>query len=468
MPKAFSMHPITPEPGLFNDLFHSIDQQRDEAISRLIDYVRRPSISAQGVGMHETVAYLAELLERLGLAPQVLASERWPALLGKRMVAPELPTVLLYGHYDVQPPDPLDAWISPPFAPEVRGGRIYGRGVGDNKGQHFAQLLALEALLACRGELPCNVLVLLDGEEEIGSPGLPALVRTNRAALHADLVITSDGPLHESGRALVVCGCRGVLSFELRAQGANRDLHSGNWGGIAPNPLWTLVHLLATMKNEHGAITIAGFHDDVQPLGPTERAALAAWPEDIAGVLRDLGLERLDEPDGRGLAERLCAHPTLTINGIHGGYSGPGSKTVLPHSASAKCDIRLVAAQRAEDIFDKVCAHVRQHAPGVEVVWQGAMEPSKTPLDSPFLAPICAAVAAARGETPLVVPALGGSLPDYVWTQILGVPAFIVPYANADEANHAPNENLDVEHFIGGIKTGAAMLTLLGHMSLPV
>ncbi|GAB4201767.1 MAG: M20/M25/M40 family metallo-hydrolase [Roseiflexaceae bacterium] len=449
----------------FADLFRYIDQRRDEAVGRLIDYVRRPSISTQGIGMEATLAYLAELLGRLGLEPQVLPTPHWPALLGRRMVAPERPTVLLYGHYDVQPPDPLDAWHSPPFEPEVRNGRIYGRGVGDNKGQHFAQLLALEALLACRGELPCNVLVLLDGEEEIGSPSLPELVRTHRADLRADLVITSDGPVHESGRGLVVCGCRGVLSFELRAQGANRDLHSGNWGGVAPNPLWTLVHLLATMKNQRGEITIAGFGDAVQPLSDAERAALAAWPEDTGAVLRDLGLERLDAPEGRSLAERLCAHPTLTINGIHGGYGGPGSKTVLPHTAVAKCDIRLVAAQRAEDIFAKVVAHVRQHAPDVEVVWQGAMDPSKTPLDSPFLAPICAGVAAARGECPLVVPALGGSLPDYVWTEILGIPAFIVPYANADEANHAPNENLEIDRFIGGIKTGAAMLTLLGSIS---
>ncbi len=458
---------MTQEPNEFQDLFAYIDQRRDESISRLIDYVRRPSISAQGIGMEETVAYLAELLGRLGLAPQVLPTGRWPALLGRRAAAPGLPTVLLYGHYDVQPPEPLDAWVSPPFEPALRDGRIYGRGVGDNKGQHFAQLLALEALLACRGELPCNVLVLLDGEEEIGSPSLPDLVRNNRAALRADLVITSDGPVHKSGRALVECGCRGVLSFELRARGANRDLHSGNWGGVAPNPLWTLVHLLATMKNEQGEITIAGFHDAILPPSPAERAALDAWPEDVGEVLRDLELDRLDAPDGRSLAERLSVYPTLTINGLHGGYSGPGSKTVLPHTAVAKCDIRLVAAQRAEDIFVKVCAHVRRHAPGVEVVWQGAMDPSKTPLDSPFLAPIRAAVEAARGETPLVVPALGGSLPDYVWTQILGVPAFIVPYANADEANHAPNENLEVERFIGGIKTGAAMLTLLGRMALP-
>lgn len=453
------------QPPDLSDVFEYIDAYRGKALGRLIDYVGRPSVSTDGTGMAAIVPYLADMLERLGLAPQVIPTPHWPMLLGRRAAGqPDRPTVLLYGHYDVQPPDPLDAWISPPFAPEVRGGRVYGRGVGDNKGQHLAQLLALEALLACRAELPCNVLVLLDGEEEIGSPSLPEVVRARREELRADLVITSDGPAHESGRALIVCGCRGVLSFELRARGANRDLHSGNWGGVAPNPLWTLVHLLATMKDAAGRVTIAGFYDDVLPLSEPERAALAEWPDDPAAAMRELGLDRLDAPPGRSLAERLCAHPTFTINGLHGGYGGPGSKTVLPHTAVAKCDMRLVAGQRAETVFARVREHVRRHAPEVEVVWQGAMNPSKTPLDSPFLVPLRAAVEAGQGHAPLVVPALGGSLPDYVWTEILGVPAFIVPYANADEANHAPNENLEVERFISGIKTGAAMLAYLGVM----
>jgi acetylornithine deacetylase/succinyl-diaminopimelate desuccinylase-like protein len=260
----------------------------------------------------------------------------------------------------------------------------------------------------------------------------------------------------------VVFGARGVLSFELRAHGASRDLHSGNWGGVAPNPLWTLVHLLATMKNAHGEITIDGFGDDVVPLTAQEQAALAQQPADVAAILSTAGLAQFDAPPDRSYAERLSAWPTFTINGLHGGYDGPGSKTVLPHTAVAKCDMRLVVAQRAEDVFAKVVAHVQQHAPNVEVVWQGAMEPSKTPLDSPFTAPIKAGIEAAQGVPPLLIPALGGSLPDYVWTQILGIPAFTVPYANADEANHAPNENIEIERFIAGIKTGAAMLSYLG------
>ena len=322
--------------------------------------------------------------------------------------------------------------------------------------------MALETLLACRGKLPCNIKVLFEGEEEIGSPQMAPFIQAHREELMADLVITSDGPVHESGRSLVVLGVRGVLTFELRARGANRDLHSGNWGGIAPDPLWTLVHLLATMKNERGEVTIEGFYENVKRLTELERKAIARLPHDVEEVKRSLGLQRLDQPLNRSLAERLSAWPTFTINGLHGGYAGPGSKTVLPHEAFAKCDIRLVEAQTTDEIFAKVEAHVQRHAPEVMLIRHGAMEPSKTPLESPFTQPILHAITAAQGEEPLQVPALGGSLPDYVFTKILGIPAFTVPYANADESNHAPNENLEVERFFRGIKTGAAMLSYLG------
>jgi len=446
------------------DVFAYVDARRQEFIGRLIDYVRRPSISAHGIGIGEVAEYIAGVMNRLGLESRIVPTAGWPVVLGQRADAPGAPTVLLYGHYDVQPPDPLDAWLSPPFEPTIRDGRLYARGVGDNKGQHLAQILAVESLLACRGSLPCNVIVLLEGEEELGSPHMPAFVRAYRAQLGADLVITADGPVHESGRSCICFGVRGVVSFELRARGANRDLHSGNWGGVAPNPLWSLVHLLGTMKNDRGEITIDGFYDNVEPQTELERAALADLPVDVAAVTQELGLEHLDQPRDRPFYDRLSAWPTLTINGLHGGYGGQGSKTVLPHEAFAKCDIRLVEAQTVEEIFGKVEAHVRRHAPDVEIIRQGGMDPSKTPIDSPFTAPLRQGIIAAQGEPPLFVPAMGGSLPDYVFTKILRLPAFGVPYANADEANHAPNENLEIERFITGIKTGAAILAHLGAM----
>jgi acetylornithine deacetylase/succinyl-diaminopimelate desuccinylase-like protein len=448
-----------------NDIFAHIEAHRAEYLARLMAYVSRPSISAHGVGIAETAEWLLGELQALGMAARLVETPGWPVVVGRRMDHLGAPTVLLYGHYDVQPPDPLEAWDSPPFVPEIRNGRMYGRGVGDNKGQHLAQLLAIEATLAVRGKLPCNVVVMLEGEEEVGSPHLAQIVVAERELLACDLVVTADGPLPEDGRPAIHFGVRGVLSFELRARGAKRDLHSGNFGGIAPNPLWTLVHLLGTMKNEQGEITIAGFYDAVQPASALELAALQALPADVARMLRELELARLDAPADRLLNDRLALWPTLTINGLHGGYGGPGSKTVLPHEAFAKCDMRLVADQTVEDVFAKVQAHIRQHAPEVEVIFQGGMDPSKTPLDSPFATPIRDAIREAQGVEPLLVPALGGSLPDYVWTKILGVPAFVTPYANHDETNHAPNENLEVERFIAGIKTGAALLANVGKVS---
>jgi acetylornithine deacetylase/succinyl-diaminopimelate desuccinylase-like protein len=445
-------------------IFSYIDKNRDHFINRLVEYLRHPSISAHGIGMDVVADYLMNWLVQLGFEVHLMPTPGWPLVLGRRFDQPKAPTVLLYGHYDVQPPDPLDEWISPPFEPTIRNGRLYARGAGDNKGQHFAQILAVESILAVNGQLPCNVILLLEGEEETGSPHIADFIRTHRDLLTADLVITSDGPLPDDRHPTIEFGVRGVIGFELRAHGAIRDLHSGNFGGVAPNPLWTLVHLLNSMKNILGEITIEGFYDNVQSPTELEREVLARLPVDENAALRDLGISHFDEPVGRPYYERLSCWPTLTINGLHGGYGGPESKTVLPHEAFAKCDIRLVEAQTTEEIFAKVEAHVWKHAPEVEFIRQGGMNPSKTPLDSAFVEPLRQAILTATRKEPLLVPAMGGSLPDYVFTKILGIPDFTVPYANADEANHAPNENLELELFIRGIRTGVAMLTCLGKM----
>jgi acetylornithine deacetylase/succinyl-diaminopimelate desuccinylase-like protein len=451
------------EPRL-DDVFAHVDANRASFVERLAGWVRTPSVSATGQGMPEAAGHARDLVAAAGLEATVAGTDGWPLVLGQRAGPPGAPTVLVYGHYDVQPPDPLDAWASPPFEPEVRDGRLYGRGGADNKGQHLAQLLAVESLLATRGELPCTVKVVLDGEEEIGSPHLAGFAAAQRELLAADLVVWSDGPVDPGGGWRLVFGVRGIASFELRARGANRSLHSGNWGGVAPNPLWTLVHLLATMKDPEGRITVDGFGDEVEPLGSAELAALDRLPVDVGAVKADLGLERLDAPVDRGFAERLAAWPTLTINGLHGGYGGQGTQTVLPAEAVAKCDVRLVHAQRADDVYGKLEAHVRRNAPGVELVRQGSMEPSRTPMDSPWTAPVRAGMAAAQGAEPLLVPVLGGSLPLHVFTGVLGLPTFGIPLGNPDQANHAPNENLDLERFHSGIKTAAAVLAKLGFL----
>ena len=439
-----------------------IEANQQTYLDRLIAYLSQPSISAHGIGIQETADFLKSWLLDLGFEADLKSTAGWPMVLGRRIEDANLPTVLLYGHYDVQPADPLELWESPPFEPTIRNGRLYARGVGDNKGQHTAHLFAIESLLASQGKLPCNIIFLLEGEEEVGSPHIADFIKTHKEELKADLVVISDGPVDPSGRSSIEFGVRGVVSFELRAKGANRDLHSGNWGGVAPNPLWTLVHLLATMKNDKGLITIDGLYDHVEQPTALEKKALAKLPIDIQAIKADLELEFLDAPQERPFFERLSLWPTLTINGLHGGYGGPASKTVLPNTAVAKCDIRLVEAQTASEIFDKVEAHVKKHAPKVELVRQGGMDPSKTPLDSHFTKPIHEAITAVQGEDPLYRPAMGGSLPNYVFTKILGLHTFVVPYANADEDNHAPNENMEVWRIFNGIKTSAAILISLG------
>lgn len=443
-------------------IFAHIDTQADSFVERLMGYVRHPSISAQNIGIREVSALLVDILTGLGMEAEAVPTDGHPMVLGRRGDDPAKPTVLLYGHYDVQPPEPLEAWHSPPFEPEIRDGRIWARGVGDNKGQHFAQLLAIESHLAVHGTLPCNVIFLLEGEEEVGSPHIADFVRRHGDRLKADLVVTADGPLHASGRPVVTFGVRGMAGFELRARTAASDAHSGNYGGVMPNAIWKLVHLLATMKAPDGTITIDGLHAPIVAPTEQEKQAAAALPLDLEAFLSKTGMAELDAPADRPFYDRLMFHPTLTINGLHGGYGGPGSKTVLPAEAVAKCDIRLVEAMTPEQVFAAVGAHVAKHAPDVEFVPMGGMLPSKTPMDSPFAPAVIDAVTRAHGTEPLLYPVVGGSLPDYVFTKILGLPAFVTPYANADEANHAPNENLEIRCFLNGIRTGAALLTRLG------
>ena len=444
-------------------VFARIEDNRAAFLDRLIAYLKHPSISAENIGIDEVGALLVEMLTEIGLETRLVPTDGHPMVVARWEKAPGKPTVLLYGHYDVQPPDPLDKWVSPPFEPAIRDGRLYARGVGDNKGQHFAQILAIESHLKVHGVLPCNVILLLEGEEEIGSPHIAGFVRANTHLLKADLAITADGPRHASGAPTIKFGSRGVVSFELRCKHASRDVHSGNYGGVVPNPIWTLVHLLGTMKNSAGEITIDGLHDDVLPPSPEELAAIERLPLDVEAVKASLGLTRLDAPADVPFYNRLCFRPTLTINGFHGGYGGPGSKTVLPNEAFVKCDIRLVEAQDPEDILRKVAAHVAKHAPEVEFVSvEMGMQPSKTPIASPYTAPLRRAFVAAQGEEPLLIPAGFGSLPGYVFTKILRIPAFVTPYANPDEANHAPNENMTLDCFHSGVRTGAALLHELG------
>ncbi|WP_032918502.1 M20/M25/M40 family metallo-hydrolase [Mesorhizobium erdmanii] len=462
MNKSFDQSPCAKE---LSQVFAHIDSNKDLFVDRLLEYLRHPSISVENIGMEVVAELLVRMLSDLGFEAQMIQTPGCPVVMARWERVPGAPTVLLYGHYDVQPPDPLEAWVSPPFEPRIRDGRVYARGAGDNKGQHFAQILALESHLAVHGRLPCNVLFLLEGEEEVGSPNLAGFVRAHVDRLKSDLVVTADGPGHESGQPIITYGVRGIASFELRARAANRDVHSGNFGGVVPNPIWTLVHLLATMKNRDGEITIDGFYDDVVPPTDIERVAATSLRLEADHIKQEFGLIELDAPTDRPVADRLMFHPTFTINGFHGGYGGAGSKTVLPHEALVKCDARLVERQNPEDILAKMEAHVKKNAPGVEFVRTESTLPSKTPLDSPFSDVVQHAVYAAHGVEPLIYPTLPATLPDYVFTKLLGAPSFVIPYANYDEANHAPNENITIDCFLKGIRTGAALLDGLGRLA---
>jgi acetylornithine deacetylase/succinyl-diaminopimelate desuccinylase-like protein len=303
------------------------------------------------------------------------------------------------------------------------------------------------------------VKILLEGEEEVGSPHIEAFIEENRDLVAADLVVTADGPLDPSGRPVIMFGTRGAVRFDLIARGASRDLHSGNFGGIAPNAVWTLVHLLATMKSPDGTITIDGIYDDIAEPGAMERAAADALPVDLDALKAELAIDALDAPVDRPYFDRLMFQPTLTINGIVGGYTGRGIKTVIPCEARAKCDIRLVDGMTPERVLSLVEDHVRRNAPGVEVVRQGGgKHPSRTPMGTPLAQALERAVTRGHGEAPLLYPMIGASGPDSAFTRILGIPAFFVPYANADERNHAPDENIGIDFFLKGVRTGASII----------
>jgi len=428
-------------------------------VDRLLKYLSWPTISAQNVGIREGAQVLCEAMTRASLKAEIIETPFHPVVVGKSAMVTGRRTILWYGHYDVQPAEPLDQWVTPPFEPRERDGRIYARGAGDNKGQHFAFLMALETLAAMGESALCNIIMVVDGEEEIGSPGLPSFVQKHAELLgQADLVVVADGSMHPSGNPLIQFGVRGVVAFELKASGANRDLHSGNFGNVAPNPAWDIVHLLSTMKNSHGDITVEGLHDAVVAPTEAEEAAMKRIPLDVDSILKGLDLERLDEPQELSYFHRLMFRPTLTINGLSSGYSGEGAKTIIPATATAKCDIRLVNAQEPEHVLRCLKAHVRKHAPNVTLVRSFEMAPAKTPMDSPIAMRLSRAIEKVHGKEPYLYPTVGGSLLTSVFSKDLGLPTFVVPYANHDQRNHSPNENICVKNFLDGIKTSAAIL----------
>jgi len=400
-------------------------------------------------------------METAGISTRLRPTGGQPAIYGEIVGPPGAPTVLFYGHYDVQPPEPLELWHTPPFEPTVRIGRIYGRGVADNKGQHLCHIWAVRAWREAVGELPVTVKFLIEGEEEIGSPHLPDLVQERRDLLRADLAYTSDGGMHPSGRPAVYFSVRGMLYVEIEVRGASADAHSGNKGNVLPQPAWELVELLHSLRGPDGKAVFPGFYDSVRPPTRAEEAMLREIPFDRETFLTEHGLDESPISDGTDYYRRLNFEPTFNIAGLASGHTSEGAKTIIPARAVAKIDFRLVTNQDPDAVFEALTRAVAERNQRAEVKRLGQAPPSRTDPSLLISETVVGAVRKSWKAEP-VVSGLGGTLPDYVFTQILGVPSVIVPYANHDEHNHAPNENLRLDCFFSGIRTTLHVLDALG------
>lgn len=437
-------------------VFHYIETHRDRFIAELSTLLAQPSISAQNKGIQECAVLLKGMMESLGIQTQILPTRRHPVVYGELRHPAATRTLLIYGHYDVQPPEPLALWDSPPFEPTLRNGRIYARGSGDDKGQFFAHLKAVEAFQRTETPLPLNLKFIFEGEEEIGSPSLRPFVEERKSLLAADAVYYADGPGHESGKQMLFLGLKGLLYLEFHCRAANRDLHSMRAAAV-PSGAWQLLRALNSCKDAQDQILIEGFYENVLEPTAAEREAMHKIPFDEREVLRDLAIKEFAGEKDRSYLEKLMFRPTFNIAGMISGYTGEGSKTVLPATARAKVDIRLVPNQTPDEIYAKVVAHLNKQGFGeVEVHrLEGELLPSRTPLTHPFAQLVQRSVVKACGEEPVVLPSIGGSGPNYIWTDILGLPLVMAAYSTYDENNHAPNENLEIGAFMRGIKVSA-------------
>lgn len=454
----------------------ALEERAERSLKDLRTLLAQRSISATGEGVNDCARMVRRLCLEYGFdEAEIVDTSGHPAVIAHaasdRPDEDDIPTVLLYGHYDVQPASPSE-WLSPPFEPTIREGpdgepRLYARGAGDNKGQWFAHLCAVKALRDTTG-LPAHVVLLIEGEEESGSEHLEQLVRDRRDDFGADVAIVADGPIDSSGRPHVLLGARGLLFVDIDATGANRDLHSGNFGGPVPSPVSTVIDFIASLHDD-GRVTLDGFYDDVRPLSDEDRAVLEAISVDEAEIKADLGLSALATDPGEGYVERLSTRPNLNVAGFDAGYGGEGMKTVLPHRARAKIDFRLVADQDPAAVFAALRERACELAPpgiNLELTRVASMAPQRTPASNPIVDLVVRAVEDGWGAEPILKPALGGSVPTYVFADNLDVPCLVIPYANEDENNHAPDENLKLSCFHAGCRTTAALLTELADVSL--
>ncbi|HVC47759.1 MAG TPA: dipeptidase [Terracidiphilus sp.] len=436
-------------------------KEKARFLEELKELLRIPSVSTlpeHKGDCRKAAETLAAELKRIGMEHvRLIETEGHPLVYGDWLHAEGKPTALIYGHYDVQPPDPLDDWISPPFEPTVRNGNLYARGAVDDKGQVWAQMKALESLLAATGRLPINVRVLMEGEEEVGGEGIAEYVASKPKDLKADFALVSDTELFAPGLPTLCVGLRGMIYTELEVRGAKTDLHSGMYGGAAPNPFVALAQMLAKLKDENGKILIPGFYDDVIPPSAEELAAWKRLPFDEEEYRKaEVGSKTLVGEAGFSVLERTWARPTLDVHGMPGGFTGAGAKTVIPAKAFAKVSMRLVPGMTPAKAFAQYKRYVEQIAPaGVEVETRliHSGDPCVIPVNNPYIQAATRALGEVWGKETVFIRS-GGSIPivgDF--DRHLGLPSVMMGFGLPDDNIHAPNEKFCVRNFELGIES---------------
>jgi len=436
-----------------------IEANKERFINELFDLLRIPSISAEAArkpDMQRCAEWLAAALAEAGDdRAEVMPTEGNPVVYAEKIVDPKAKTVLVYGHYDVMPVDPREEWRTEPFEPTIENGRIRGRGADDDKGQLWMQVKAFEAMCAT-GTLPCNVKFMLEGEEEIGSESLYGFCRQNKKLLKADIILVSDTSMLSMETPSITCGLRGLTYMEVEVTGPDKDLHSGLFGGAVANPANVLARLVAGLVDSEGRVTIPGFYDDVRSLTPSERRAFNKAPFDLAGYKRSLQIGAVEGEAGYTTLERTGIRPSLDVNGIWGGYTGEGTKTVIPSKATAKISMRLVPNQdycKIAKLFEK---HFRKMAPKsvrVDVKFLHGGMPYVAPTDMPAYKAAERAVTEAFGRKPLPFYS-GGSIPIISgFESILGIKSLLLGFGLAEDAIHSPNESYGLEQFYKGLET---------------
>src|SRR5829696_5707154 len=428
-----------------------VQDSKDHLLKELEEFLRMPSVSAQG-GDERSFRGCAEWvrakLQEAGAEARLMETEGHPVVYAETGGAGDR-TLLSYGHYDVQPPDPLELWESDPFEPRVRNGVLFARGVADDKGDVMARIQALRIYQKEHGPLPYRLKFLIEGEEEVGSPNLPAFVRRNEELLVADACLWEGSMKDESGRPMIFCGTKGLLYVELRAKGASHDLHS-MYGGLAPNPAWRLVQALRTIKDENGEITVDGLDDLVTLPDQKDLEAIDGIPFDEAALRASWGIDEFDRSlTGKEALKEILLRPTANIAGIQSGYTGPGSKTIVPSEAFVKMDFRLVAGQSPGPVLELLREHLKKRGfEDIEVVDLHGVEPAKTPIDSPV---VFIAVETWRDigtEEVVVYPTVGGSGPTSLIATELGIPTIMTgAVLNPESRIHAPNESVRLDDY---------------------